>query len=70
MNLNGEIAKAQIEDRIRAAQLDHTARGRSNRAGTRRVVRRVGSGVLGAVAAVLARRPVPAQPAARVTPRC
>jgi hypothetical protein len=58
MNLNGEIAKAQIEDRIRAAQLDRTARGRSERERSRRVVRKAGSGMLASMVAALARRPV------------
>jgi hypothetical protein len=49
--LTGEMAKYQIEDRIRAAQHDHASR--STRAGQDRrrspVVRRVASGLLAAV---------------------
>ena len=46
--LTGEIAKHQIQDRIRAAERDRVARsGRGNRdRGRIPVVRRVGSGLL------------------------
>ena len=49
--LTGEIAKHQIEDRIRAAERDRVARsGRGNRdRGRIPVVRRVGSGLLATV---------------------
>ena len=55
--LTGEIAKSQIEDRVRAARMDRLARPRSGREGTRPVVRRVGSGILAAVTATMSRRP-------------
>ena len=49
MQLTGEIAKYQIEDRIRAAEHDRSARRDRDR-GRTASVRQVGSGLLAAVA--------------------
>jgi hypothetical protein len=57
--LTGEIAKSQIEDRIRAARMDRMAPARPSGRGTRRVVRRVGSGILAAVTATMSHRAAP-----------
>ena len=49
--LTGEMARAQIEDRVRAADMDRTARMVSNRRVRERriAVRSVGSGALAAI---------------------
>jgi hypothetical protein len=58
--LTGEFAKSQIEDRVRAAQMDRMVPPRSGRQGRRPVVRKVGSGILAAVTATMSRRPAKA----------
>lgn len=52
--LSGDLAKYQIQDRIRAAEMDRTARQAQLRRGghTRVAVRRIGSGVMAIVAGV------------------
>jgi hypothetical protein len=52
--LTGEVAKYQIQDRIRAAEMDRVSKAAmGNRGGRSRVaVRKVGSGILAAVASL------------------
>ncbi len=52
--LSGDIAKYQIQDRVRAAEMDRVARSAKLRraGGTRAAVRKVGSGLLAVVAGV------------------
>ncbi len=65
--LTGEIARAQIEDRVRAADMARTARMVSSRRvrEPRIAVRSVGSGVLAAIVSLT--RMVPTTPRARST---
>lgn len=52
--LTGDVAKYQIQDRIRAAEMDRVARDAQVRRGrgTRIAVRRIGSGMLAVVSGV------------------
>jgi hypothetical protein len=52
--LSGDVAKYQIQDRIRAAEMDRTAREAQLRrgGGTRAAVRKVGSGLMAVVSSV------------------
>jgi hypothetical protein len=63
----GDMAKYQIQDRIRAAEIDR--RSREATAGRTRVrraaVRRIGSGLLSVVAAVRPTHPIAAELQAR-----
>jgi hypothetical protein len=54
--LTGDVAKYQIQDRIRAAEMDRTAReAQLRRGGSRAAGRRVGSGLLAVVAGLKVR---------------
>jgi hypothetical protein len=52
--LSGDVARYQIEDRIRAAQMDRTARDAQLRrgGGSRAAVRKLGSGLMAVVGGV------------------
>jgi hypothetical protein len=52
--LSGDIAKYQIQDRVRAAEMDRVARSAQLRrgGGTRAAVRKVGSGLMAVVTGV------------------
>jgi hypothetical protein len=62
--LTGDIAKYQVQDRIRAAEMERTARAAMrNRTGAKQAaVRRIGSGLMAVVSAI---RPTGSAPAVR-----
>ena len=61
--LTGDMAKYQVQDRIRVAEMDRRAKAAmAGRAGVKRAaVRRIGSGLGAVVAAIRPGRPVSAE---------